>query len=115
MTPLYGIANCDTVRKARRWLLDHGHEVSFHDYRKAGLDGALLDGFIDTFGWEALVNRRGTTWRKLDAEVRENIDGDVARRLMLENPSLIKRPILIHDGQPLIGFREDEYRDTLGG
>jgi arsenate reductase (glutaredoxin) len=84
---LYGIANCDTMKKARAWLDGHGVEYVFHDYKKAGIDEALVRGWVAELGWEALVNRRGTTWRRLPESAREGIDAESAIRLMVEHPS----------------------------
>ncbi|MAA98920.1 MAG: ArsC family reductase [Stappia sp.] len=102
---LYGIANCDKVRKARAFLDEQGVGHVFHDYRKAGLDRALLERFADAFGWEALINRKGTTWRRLPEADRDAVtDKDSALALLLDNPSAIKRPILNAGDQWLIGF-----------
>ena len=110
-TTLYGIKNCDTIKKARRWLDDHHTSYRFHDYRADGLDEGLLRQFVAELGWEALLNTRGTTWRKLDAEQRESItDADKAVALMLEMPAIIKRPLLCAPGKPmLLGFKESSY------
>jgi Spx/MgsR family transcriptional regulator len=112
MTTLYGIKNCDTIKKARRWLEENGVDYRFHDYRVDGLDAAMLHNFIDELGWEALLNTRGTTWRKLDESVRNSInDADSAAKLMLEMPAIIKRPLLWTPGQPmLLGFSESSYQ-----
>jgi Spx/MgsR family transcriptional regulator len=112
MITMYGIKNCDTIKKARRWLDDHQLEYRFHDYRADGLDRALLDTFIAELGWEALLNTRGTTWRKLDESVRDNItNADAAAALMLEMPAIIKRPLLCAPGQPmLLGFSDSSYQ-----
>ncbi|MCS2170714.1 ArsC family reductase [Scandinavium sp. TWS1a] len=112
MITMYGIKNCDTIKKARRWLDDHQIEYRFHDYRADGLDRALLDTFIDELGWEALLNTRGTTWRKLDESVRTSIkNADAAATLMLEMPAIIKRPLLCAPGQPmLLGFSDSSYQ-----
>ncbi|MGU3413960.1 ArsC family reductase [Enterobacteriaceae bacterium C34A] len=109
---MYGIKNCDTIKKARRWLDDHQVEYRFHDYRADGLDRALLDTFIAELGWEALLNTRGTTWRKLDESLRSTItDADAAAALMLEMPAIIKRPLLCAPGQPmLLGFSDSSYQ-----
>lgn len=108
---IYGIKNCDTVKKARRWLEEHGVEARFHDYRADGLDDALLQTLIDKQGWEALLNTRGTTWRKLDEAVRAACDNaDAAKALMLEHPAVIKRPFLLAaGGQSLLGFKPESY------
>ena len=111
MTILYGIKNCDTIKKARRWLDEHQVEYRFHDYRVDGLTPELLATFIGELGWEALLNTRGTTWRKLDESLRNSIDNaDAAAALMLEMPAIIKRPLLCAPGKPmLLGFSESSY------
>ena len=113
MITLYGIKNCDTIKKARRWLEEHGIDYRFHDYRVDGLDNALIQSFISELGWEPLLNTRGTTWRKLDDSLRASIkDADSAAKLMLEMPAIIKRPLLCAPGQPmLLGFSETLYSD----
>ena len=94
-TNLYGIANCDSVKRARAWLAAQGVDVAFHDFRKGGVPSERLDDWIAALGWEALVNRKGTTWRQLDPVVRDGVaDAASARRLMLANPSVIKRPVI---------------------
>ena len=110
MITLYGIKNCDSVKKARRWLDSHGVEYRFHDFRAQGLDPKQLDGWLQELGWEALLNRRGTTWRRLPEALRADIGAAAARKLMLEHPALIKRPLLQADGRHLLGFTEAEYR-----
>jgi arsenate reductase (glutaredoxin) len=106
MYTLYGIPNCDTVKKARAWLTDNGHAYTFHDFKKQGVPADRLDAWLQTLGWETLVNRQGTTWRKLDDAVRLSVvDSGSAKALMLDHPSVIKRPVLERDGQPLsVGF-----------
>lgn len=95
MTTLYGITNCDTVKRARAWLDDHGVAYSFHDFKKSGVPEAELDRWLAAPGWEALVNRRGTTWRRLDDATRASVvDTASARAALLANPSLIKRPVV---------------------
>ncbi|HIB5490146.1 TPA: ArsC family reductase, partial [Klebsiella pneumoniae] len=108
MLTMYGIKNCDTIKKARRWLEAHQIEYRFHDYRADGLERAQLDTFIAELGWQALLNTRGTTWRKLDESLRNSIDNaDAAAALMLEMPAIIKRPLLCAPGRPmLLGFSE---------
>jgi len=110
---MYGIKNCDTIKKARKWLEDAGVEYQFHDYKKDGLSPELLDGWISELGYEALLNKRGTTWRKLADDIKDNIDESSARAVMLDNPSIIKRPILQNDNFILAGFKADEWKDTL--
>lgn len=113
MLTMYGIKNCDTIKKARRWLEAHQIAYQFHDYRADGLDRAQLDTFIAELGWQALLNTRGTTWRKLDESLRASIkDADSAAKLMLDMPAIIKRPLLCAPGQPmLLGFSETLYSD----
>ena len=115
MTILYGIKNCDTIKKARRWLDEHQVEYRFHDYRVDGLTPELLATFIGELGWEALLNTRGTTWRKLDEQVRAGINNaDAAAALMLEMPAIIKRPLLCAPAQPmLLGFSDERYSQWL--
>ena len=90
---LYGIKNCASVKEARRWLDSNGVDYEFHDFRVQGLDAKQLDGWLQALGWEALLNRRGTTWRRLPEALRVNISAAAARKLMLEHPALIKRPL----------------------
>lgn len=115
MTTLYGISNCDTVRKARQWLDACGIEYTFHDFRKAGLDPALLGQWIDEVGLARLINRRGTTWRGLEAAERAQADTpQTALALILKYPSLIRRPVLQQAGQILIGFDQRHYEEVFG-
>ncbi|WP_312415880.1 ArsC family reductase [Pseudescherichia sp.] len=111
MPVLYGIKNCDTVKKARRWLDEQQIAYRFHDYRADGLDADMLQRFIAELGWEALLNTRGTTWRKLDETRRESIQNATsAVALMLEMPAIIKRPLLCAPGKPmLLGFTGSSY------
>ncbi|TKV05163.1 ArsC family reductase [Citrobacter sp. wls619] len=117
MITLYGIKNCDTIKKARRWLETQGIDYRFHDYRVDGLDNALLQSFISELGWEALLNMRGTTWRKLDEATRNQItDATAAASLMIEMPAIIKRPLLCAPGKPmLLGFSESSYTQWISG
>lgn len=110
MITMYGIKNCDTIKKARKWLEDNGVDYQFHDYKKDGLSEAQLDNWLDELGFEALINKRGTTWRKLADEVKDTIDRDSARSVMLDNPSIIKRPLLDTGSQKVLGFKADEYQ-----
>jgi arsenate reductase (glutaredoxin) len=112
---LYGIPNCTTVKKARAWLADHAHEVAFHDFRKQGVDAAWLHAVIKQNGWQALLNTRGTTWRKLsDAEKAAASDEAGAIALMLAQPSVIKRPVLEVEDRFHLGFAEDQYQTLFG-
>lgn len=115
MITLYGIKNCDTIKKARRWLDEHQVTYRFHDYRADGLTAELLATFINELGWEALLNTRGTTWRKLDESVRASINNaDSAAALMLKMPAIIKRPLLCAPAQPmLLGFSDERYSQWL--
>lgn len=112
MVTLYGIKNCDTIKKARRWLEAENIEYRFHDYRADGLDAALLESVIAELGWEPLLNTRGTTWRKLDESRRNTItDAASAIELMLEMPAIIKRPLLCAPQKPmLLGFSDSSYQ-----
>ena len=109
MITLYGIPNCDTVKRARRWLDGRGLAYDFHDYKKAGIDEATVRAWVAELGWEALLNRRGTTWRRLPEEVRAGADEDSAVRLMLETPSIIRRPVLDLGERRVLGFDEGVY------
>ena len=109
-TTLYGIPNCDTVKKARARMDGNGVRYTFHDYRKAGVDAAALDRWIAQVGWEVLLNRAGTTFRKLADTDKTAIDAATARALMLAYPSLIKRPVVEYGDALLIGFKPDEWR-----
>ena len=112
---LYGIPNCDTVKKARAWLAAHAHEAVFHDFKKQGVDAAWLREVAALAGWQALLNSRGTTWRKLtDAEKAAVTDEASAIALMVAQPSVIKRPVLERDGHYHLGFAEDRYQAIFG-
>ena len=106
---MYGIKNCDTAKKARTWLENHGVEFGFHDYKASGIDRARLAASADELGWEKLLNRAGTTFRKLPDAERDNIDRDKAIMLMLAQPSMIKRPLLDLGDRRILGFKTDEY------
>jgi arsenate reductase len=106
---LYGIKNCDTVKKAQRWLETQKIEYIFHDFRVDGLDKNLLKDFLKLVDWETLLNKRGTTWRKLPEKQRNDINKKNAVSLMNENPTLIKRPVLAYKKKLFIGFAESDY------
>jgi Spx/MgsR family transcriptional regulator len=110
---LYGIASCDTVRKAKAWLDNQHIEFAFHDYRKQGLDQQQLRSMISALGWEAMLNRRGTTWRNLPDTVKQQIGQDSAIRVMLDNPAIIKRPILARDNRLHVGFSTGQYEEIF--
>lgn len=111
---IYGIKNCGTMDKARAWLAAHGIEHRFHDYKIAGLDAALLAGWVKALGWEALLNRAGMTWRKLPEADREGVDEAKAIALMLRQPGMVKRPVLDVEGTLLVGFKPEAYAAALG-
>jgi arsenate reductase len=107
---IYGIKSCDTMKKARDWLAGHGVEVGFHDYKVSGIDTARLEAWADKLGWEVLLNRAGTTFKALPDEKKQGLDQAKAIALMLEQPSMIKRPVLdLGDGRLLVGFKPDVY------
>jgi len=111
MMKLYGIPNCDTVKKARHWLTDHGIVAEFHDFKKQGLSAELAQKWLQQTDWEQLINRKGTTWRGLADEHKLITDSRAAQQLMLEKTSVIKRPLLEQDGKLLhIGFDEAAYK-----
>jgi arsenate reductase len=113
MTTLYGIPNCDTIKKARKWLDDKNIAYEFHDYKKAGIDRKTLENWCKEFGYETLINKRGTTWRKLDDQLKNNINETSAIKIMQENTSVIKRPVLISDHTKIVGFNEADYKSLL--
>ncbi|MFN3943357.1 MAG: ArsC family reductase [Allosphingosinicella sp.] len=112
---LYGIRNCDTVKKARAWLDARGVAHDFHDYKTAGVDEGRLRAWTDEFGWERLLNRAGTTFRKLPEADREGLDRDKAVRLMLAHPSTIRRPVLDLGDRRLLGFKPELYESAFAG
>jgi arsenate reductase (glutaredoxin) len=113
MITLYGIKNCDTVKKARAWLDAHGIEYRFHDFRADGLDEKRLRAWVKELGWETLLNRRGTTWRRLPEKVREGIDEIGAIKVMLAEPAIIKRPVLDLGKERRVGFTPEDYASDL--
>ena len=106
---LYGIKNCDTVKKARKWLESRQIEYRFHDFREDGLDPDALGAWIDELGWQNLVNRRSQSWKSLDASLREDMDDERARKAILSQPTLIKRPLLDTGHQRYTGFTAASY------
>lgn len=113
MTTIYGIKACDTMKKARTWLESQGVAYSFHDYKAAGIDRATLSAWVAEHGWETILNRAGTTFRKLPDADREGIDEAKAIDLMLAQPSMIKRPVLDLGGRTLVGFKADQYAAAM--
>ena len=110
---LYGIKACDTMKKARVWLDEHGIAYHFHDYKTAGIDAALLQRWCDEHGWEIVLNRAGTTFRKLSDEHKTNLNQERAIALMLAQPSMIKRPILDLGTRTLVGFKPENYKEKI--
>ena len=110
---MYGIKNCDTIKKARAWLDERGVGYDFHDYKKAGVDEPRLRGWSAKAGWETLLNRAGTTFRKLPDADKAGLDEDKAIALMMAQPSMIKRPVLEADGALLVGFDPDRYQTAI--
>jgi arsenate reductase len=114
---IYGIKNCDTMKKALKWLAEHDVEAEFHDYKKAGLNSDLAQQFISNIDLNLLINARGTTFRQLSDEdktlIKDQKDSAAAKRVMLLNPSVIKRPILEHNGRYLLGFKAEQYQEFI--
>lgn len=113
MVTIYGIKACDTMKKARDWLEGHGVAYSFHDYKAVGVDRAVLEGWAKQVGWELLLNKSGTTFRKLPDADRAGLTEAKAIGLMLAQPSMIKRPVLDVDGKLTVGFKPDAYQLVL--
>jgi len=112
-TVIYGITNCDTMKKARAWLDGHGHAYRFHDYRADGLDEATLKRWIDRVGWEKLLNKSSLTFRVLPEADRAGLDAGKAAALMLSQPTMIKRPVLDLDRNLIVGFKPEIYERAL--
>jgi len=111
---IYGIKACDTMKKARAWLDDHGVAYEFHDYKAAGVERGRLEGWAREVGWETLLNRAGTTFRKLPDEQKDGLTEKRALALMLAQPSMIKRPVLEVGGRLIVGFKPATYEEALG-
>ena len=111
MITVYGIPNCDTVKRSRAWLTDHGIAHAFHDFKSKGVPVAELDRWIEKLGWETLVNKKGTTWRKLAPAAQAAVtDAKSARALMLREPSVIKRPVVAFADVVTVGFTPDAWK-----
>ena len=112
---MYGIKNCDTIKKAKKWLDANQIDYQFHDYRQDGIDQAWLEQAVETLGWEQVLNKRGTTYRQLPDEIKSQMDEALAIKQMLEQPAMIKRPLLSVDGALLLGFTAQNYEATFKG
>lgn len=109
MITLYGISNCDTVKKARTWLDQHNIDYQFHDFRKDGIDRGQVDNWIKAIGWETLINKRSTTWKNLDEKTKQAMSANTVVEIILEQPTLIKRPLLSSDNYCRVGFKAADY------
>lgn len=112
-TILYGIPNCDTVKKAQKWLLQNNIPYTFHDYRKNGLDKALITTFMDKLEWTELLNKRSTSYRQLTEQQKAALTAETAAALFIELPTLIKRPLLAHNSNYLLGFKVENYKNLF--
>ncbi len=112
-TTVFGIKNCDTVKKARKWLEQNNHDYAFHDVRVDGLDKAEVARWVSQAGVDVVVNKRSSTWKQLSDADKENLSADTAVALLMANPTLIKRPVLTHNDSLLIGFKVDQYQSLL--
>jgi len=110
---LFGIKNCDTIKKARKWLEGNGIDYQFHDFRSDGIDKNLIDSWLKQVEWETLLNTRGTTWRKLPDGVKKDTSKTRAVKIMLENPAIIKRPVLSVKNKQYVGFKDEEYKEIF--
>lgn len=113
LVQVYGIPNCDTVRKARAWLAASGRPYVFHDFKKEGADPDIVRGWVKSVGWENVLNRKGTTFRKLEPEQKDHLDEEKAIRLMVARPSCIRRPVIDHPGGLMVGFDPAEWEAAL--
>ncbi|MGH1398124.1 MAG: ArsC family reductase [Alphaproteobacteria bacterium] len=113
MIKIYGIKNCDTMKKAFKWLEAQGIAYEFHDYKKQGADADVVRAAIKVHGWETVINRRGTTWRNLPDDVKESMNAERAIEVAQQNPSLIKRPLLVKDDEIILGFKPEIYSAHL--
>ncbi|KPH58275.1 hypothetical protein AMS58_18645 [Pseudoalteromonas porphyrae] len=113
MTTLYGISNCDTIKKAKKHLADHNIDFKFHDYRKDGISHEMVSEFAQHIDWQDLVNKRGTTYRQLSDEQKENLDKQSALAILVEQPAMIKRPVLIHNSNYHLGYKAAQYDEIF--
>ncbi|WP_440053257.1 ArsC family reductase [Pseudoalteromonas sp. T1lg65] len=110
---MFGISNCDTIKKAKKYLQDNNHDFTFHDYRQDGLSAELLSQFVAELGWEQVLNKRGTTYRALSDEQKQNLNSNSAQQYMLDAPAMIKRPILQYQGKYYVGFKAAQYDEIF--
>jgi Spx/MgsR family transcriptional regulator len=110
---MYGIPNCDTIKKARQWLSNHDIAYEFHDYKKSGVNEAMINSWISQLGWQSLLNKRSTTWRQLDQASKANLDEKEAIKIMIANPSIIKRPLLDGGKWLHLGFKAEQYAELF--
>ncbi|WP_019530532.1 ArsC family reductase [Dasania marina] len=113
MVTLYGIKNCDSVKKARKWLDAHDVDYRFHDFRSDGINAQQVDGWLAALGWETLVNKRSTTWKQLSETTRNAMDTKLAASVLLEQPTLIKRPLLDSGKGLSVGFKDSDYQQLF--
>lgn len=113
MTIIYGIKNCDTVKKARKWLDNQGISYEFHDFREQGLDEALLNQFVSLSDWSQLMNKRSTTFRQLPDDLKASMTDQQAFEQVMQQPTLIKRPVLLHGEQLFVGFKDAQYQEIF--
>lgn len=114
MTDIYGIKNCDTMNKALRWFDENGVNYIFHDYKREGVDKNILSIALDQHGWENVINRRGTTWRQLPKDIQDSMNDKQAVQIALDNPSIIKRPLLVYNSKITLGFKSEIYAKIFG-
>ncbi|GAB3488649.1 ArsC family reductase [Marinomonas epiphytica] len=114
MIQIYGIKNCDSMKKAFRWLEEKQLAYEFHDYKKGALTEQLAHQWLTELGWEVLINKRGTTWRKLDDDVKNAMNDELALHIILENTSIVKRPLILSNGEFILGFNETVYCEKFG-
>jgi len=112
-TTLYGISNCDTVKKARKWLEEQSIDFTFVDFRKDGINTAQVESWVSTLGWEGLINKRSTTWKELDEVTKANLDNISIVPVLLDSPTLIKRPLVDHKGELSVGFKTADFAERF--
>ena len=113
MIKLFGIPNCDTIKKAKKWLEQNNIEYTFHDYSKDGVNSEMVNNFCQQLDWQQVLNKRGTTYRQLDDATKENLNAESAVALLVEQPAMIKRPILEKNGEFHLGFKADQYQSIF--